>query len=68
MQWYLKETHTIPHEVARIADWLVWLAFLLETATLTLQVKNKRAYLFGNWLDLVYLHMRYQGSGGLSIC
>lgn len=55
VQWYLEETRAIPHELARLADWLVWLAFLLETAVLTFQVKSKRAYLFGNWLNLVII-------------
>lgn len=55
VQWYLEETSAISHELARTADWLVWLAFLLETAVLTAQVGNKRAYLLGNWLNLVII-------------
>ena len=54
-QWYLEETQAISHQSARIADWLVWLAFLLETVILTAQVKNKRSYLFGNWLNLLII-------------
>jgi len=55
VQWYLEETLAISHELARIADWLVWLAFLLETALLTAQVEKKRAYLLGNWLNLIII-------------
>lgn len=55
VQWYLEEARAIPHGLARLADWMVWLAFLLETAILTFQVKNKRAYLSGNWLNLVII-------------
>ena len=55
LQWYLEETGVLSHAVARIADWLVWLAFLLETVILTAQVKNKRSYLFGNWLNLLII-------------
>jgi voltage-gated potassium channel len=33
----------------------VWLAFLLETVILTAQVKDKRSYLFGNWLNLLII-------------
>ena len=55
LQWYLEETGVLPHAVARIADWLVWLAFLLETLVLTVQVQHKRAYLFGNWLNLLII-------------
>jgi voltage-gated potassium channel len=53
VQWYLEETQAISPEWARLADWLVWLAFLIETALLTAQVENKRAYLGGNWLNLL---------------
>ncbi len=53
VQWYLEETRAISPELARLADWLVWLAFLIETALLTAQVENKRAYLGGNWLNLL---------------
>ena len=55
LQWYLEETGVLSHAVARIADWLVWLAFLLETLVLTVQVQHKRAYLFGNWLNLLII-------------
>ncbi|MDO8812412.1 MAG: ion channel [Gallionella sp.] len=54
-QWYLEETQAIAPQLARIADWLVWLAFLFETALLSALVKNRRAYLFGNWLNLVII-------------
>ncbi len=53
VQWYLEETRAISPELARLADWLVWLAFLIETVLLTAQVENKRAYLGGNWLNLL---------------
>ncbi|MBU1214132.1 MAG: potassium channel family protein [Gammaproteobacteria bacterium] len=55
LQWYLEETGGISHVVARVADWLVWLAFLLETVLLTAQVRDKRRYLFGNWLNLLII-------------
>jgi voltage-gated potassium channel len=55
LQWYLEETGVLSHATARIADWLVWLAFLLETVVLTAQVKDKRSYLFGNWLNLLII-------------
>src|SRR3972149_7733231 len=52
VQWYLEETQAIVPLLARIADWLVWLAFLTETALLSVLGRNKRAYLFGNWMNL----------------
>lgn len=55
VQWYLEETGSLSHAVARVADWLVWLAFLLETAILTVQVREKRRYLLGNWLNLLII-------------
>jgi voltage-gated potassium channel len=55
LQWYLEETQAIPPQLARIADWLVWLAFLAETTLLTALVRNRRAYLRGNWLNLVII-------------
>lgn len=55
VQWYLEETGALSHEISRIADWLVWMAFLLETLVLTAQVENKRAYLFGNWLNVLII-------------
>jgi voltage-gated potassium channel len=55
LQWYLEETRAIAPQLARFADWLVWLAFLLETALLSVLVKNRRAYLFGNWMNLAII-------------
>jgi len=55
LQWYLEETNSIAHWLGRIADWLVWLAFLIETVLLSVLVKNRRAYLFGNWMNLVII-------------
>ena len=54
-QWYLEEIQVIAPQFARVADWLVWLAFIFETALLTALVRNRRAYLFGNWLNLVII-------------
>ncbi|MFZ2301534.1 MAG: ion channel [Gallionella sp.] len=55
LQWYLEETQAIDPLWARVADWLVWLAFLAETILLSALVKNRRAYLFGNWMNLVII-------------
>lgn len=50
-QWYLEETDSIPLLLGHIADWLVWLAFVSETALLASLVKNKRRYLARNWMN-----------------
>lgn len=55
LQWYLEETQAIAPLLARTADWLVWLAFLVETVLLSALVKNRRAYLSGNWMNLVII-------------
>jgi len=55
LQWYLEETQAIPVQLARIADWLVWLAFLAETTLLSALVRNRRAYLRGNWMNLAII-------------
>lgn len=55
LQWYLEETGVLSHAIARVADWLVWLAFLLETVILTAQVRDRRRYLFGNWLNVLII-------------
>jgi voltage-gated potassium channel len=55
LQWYLEETQEIAPLLARIADWLVWLAFLAETTLLSALVRNRRAYLRGNWMNLVII-------------
>ena len=54
-QWYLEEIQVIAPPLARIADWLVWLAFVFETVLLSSLVNGKRAYLFGNWMNLVII-------------
>jgi len=55
LQWYLEETQSIGPFYARIADWMVWLAFFFETVLLSVLVRNRRAYLFGNWINLVII-------------
>jgi len=55
LQWYLEETQSIAPLLGRIADWMVWLAFLVETVLLSSLVKDRRAYLFGNWMNLVII-------------
>lgn len=55
IQWYLDETQAITPLAARISDWLIWLAFFIETALLTALVRNKREYLLRNWMNLVII-------------
>ena len=55
IQWYLEETQLISPVAARVADWLVWPAFVLETVILSTLVRNKPAYLLGNWVNLLVI-------------
>jgi voltage-gated potassium channel len=55
LQWYLEETRTIAPLLGHIADWLVWFAFFAETFLLSMLVRNRRAYLRGNWMNLVII-------------
>lgn len=54
-EWYLEATQSITLLIAHIADWLIWLAFLLETLLLASLVRNKRGYLLTNWVNLVII-------------
>ena len=54
-QWYLEETSDIPLWLGHIADWLVWLVFVIETTLLTSLVKDKRSYLSRNWMNLLII-------------
>ena len=55
LQWYLEETRTIAPLLGHTADWLVWFAFFAETFLLSMLVRNRRAYLRGNWMNLVII-------------
>ncbi|TAN71464.1 MAG: ion transporter [Gallionella sp.] len=55
VQWYLEETQAIGPLSSRIADWLIWLAFFVETTLLAMLVKNKREYLLRNWMNLAII-------------
>ena len=55
VQWYLEETQTIGSMLSDIADWLIWLAFLVETVLLSSLVNNKREYLLRNWMNLAII-------------
>ena len=55
IQWYLEGTQVIGPMLARVADWLIWLAFLVETALLSALVRSKREYLLRNWMNLAII-------------
>ena len=55
LQWALESARLIPPSVSRVADWLVWLAFVAETAILTSLVRDRRRYLLTNWINLAII-------------
>jgi len=55
IQWYLEEIHVITAQLANIANWLIWLAFVFETVLLAALVRKKREYLLRNWLNLAII-------------
>jgi len=55
VQWYLEETQVIAAQLANIANWLIWLAFFIETALMVSLVRNKRDYLLRNWMNLAII-------------
>lgn len=55
LQWYLEETQAISPLYARIIDWMIWLAFFIETVLLTSLVSNKPRYLLHNWMNLAII-------------
>jgi voltage-gated potassium channel len=55
IQWYLEELHMISKHAVIIADWFVWLTFLVETLILLLLVHDKRQYLINNWMNVAII-------------
>ncbi len=55
LQWMLENAGVMPVATSRIADWLVWLAFVTETVVLASLVRDKRDYLLNNWINLTII-------------
>ena len=55
LQWLLESADLMPAAISRIADWLVWLAFVTEAVVLTSLVREKRGYLLNNWINLMII-------------
>jgi len=50
-QWILIAHGTISLHLANVLGWIIWSAFVLETAVLTAVVDNKVRYLKHNWMN-----------------
>ena len=52
VQWHLEMTGQISHELSLVANFVIWLFFVLECAVLCFFVDNKIRYLTHNWLNV----------------
>ncbi len=52
IQWYMQRSGQIALQAVSVIDWIIWIAFVSETLTLTLLVKEKKRYLRENWLNV----------------
>ena len=55
VEWYLNAKGMSSARLNHITNWVVWLAFVFETTLLTALVRDKIAYLLGNWLNLLII-------------
>jgi voltage-gated potassium channel len=55
IQWYLEETGAVSLSLARWFDWGIWLVFLFETSLLSSLVRDKKHYIFSNWMNIVII-------------
>ncbi len=55
LQWYLEQKGMISPLLGRVADWLVWLLFVVETSVIASVASQPRSYLRSNWMNLVII-------------
>ena len=55
LQWYMELQGVMPEAVGRVADWIVWGLFVLETSVLSLLVADRLSYLGHNWMNLLII-------------
>lgn len=55
MEWYLSAQGSYPESWAVATDLVIWLFFVLETAWLSLLVRDKSRYLRTNWVNLLVI-------------
>lgn len=55
VQWYLEEVGLIDIRVAKLGDWFVWCAFVLESLIMLFTVQDKWRYLMHNWMNMAII-------------
>ncbi len=66
IQWYAEERGMLSGAIVFLADWVIWLFFVVETTVLTYFVKDKYRYLRNNWINLLIIFMGIPVVAGLS--
>ncbi|MEN8169118.1 MAG: ion channel [Pseudomonadota bacterium] len=61
LQWYMELKGLLQPSLGRLADWLVWSLFVLETTVLSTLVADRATYLRHNWMNLLII------AGGLPL-
>jgi voltage-gated potassium channel len=55
LQWTMEKHHQISTGDIYIANWLVWLFFVVETFSLLQLVNNKKHYILTNWMNPIII-------------
>src|SRR5262245_58735199 len=51
--WYMDLNGRLSYPEMRITHWIIWSVFTLEILVITALVRRKKAYLKGNWLNIL---------------
>lgn len=51
VQWAMERHHQITKDAIYTANWIVWSFFVIETICLLYLVRNKKEYIFKNWMN-----------------
>jgi voltage-gated potassium channel len=55
VEWYLEAKGLSTPLMSHVTNWIVWLAFVVETVLLTSLVRDKLFYLRTNWMNLIII-------------
>ncbi|MDH5359919.1 MAG: potassium channel family protein [Gammaproteobacteria bacterium] len=55
VQWYLEEVGLIDIRVAKLGDWFIWCAFVVESLIMLVTVHDKWRYLLHNWMNVAII-------------
>ena len=55
IEWYLAEKGIYSEKFDLVTDWVIWCFFVFETVLLSSLVRDRSAYLRGNWMNLLII-------------